>query len=163
MSQSVNTQVIENIILLAKKYQVQSLELAIQDWRVRVDTQASSTQPIPSNSVTVINTHLNEPHLPQSEPTLPHEIITPTVQKNDDIQKIVSPMPGIFYSKASPEMSPFVEIGQYVQAGDVVCIVEAMKIMYEVKAEKAGIIQAILLENGAVVEYGQALFELAQS
>ena len=75
-------------------------------------------------------------------------------------QTIVSPMVGTFYRKSSPESPAFVEVGQSVAIGDTLCIVEAMKIMHEVKAEQTGTIQAILVNEGDMVEYAQPLFSI---
>jgi acetyl-CoA carboxylase biotin carboxyl carrier protein len=69
-----------------------------------------------------------------------------------------SPMVGTFYRSPSPEAKPFVEAGQTVKEGDTVCIIEAMKLMNEIEADKSGIIKAILVENGQPVEFGQPLF-----
>lgn len=71
---------------------------------------------------------------------------------------VKSPMVGTFYRSASADGNPLVEIGQKVKEGDVLCIIEAMKIMNEINAEKAGTITQILSENGEAVEYGQPLF-----
>jgi acetyl-CoA carboxylase biotin carboxyl carrier protein len=71
---------------------------------------------------------------------------------------IDAPIVGTFYGSASPEAAPFVSVGDKVTADTVVCIVEAMKVMNEIKAEKAGVIKEILVENATPVEYGQALF-----
>lgn len=73
-------------------------------------------------------------------------------------EAVKSPMVGTFYRSASPGAKPFVEVGQQVKAGDTLCIIEAMKILNEIDAEKAGTITKILVENGQPVEYGQALF-----
>jgi len=69
-----------------------------------------------------------------------------------------SPMVGTFYRAASPGAKPFVDIGQNVKAGDTVCIIEAMKLLNEIEADRDGVIKAILVENGQPVEYGQPLF-----
>jgi acetyl-CoA carboxylase biotin carboxyl carrier protein len=69
-----------------------------------------------------------------------------------------SPMVGTFYRSSAPGAKPFVEIGQSVAEGDVVCIIEAMKLLNEIESDHAGTIQAILVENGQPVEYGQPLF-----
>lgn len=68
-----------------------------------------------------------------------------------------SPMVGIFYRSSSPEAKPFIEVGQIVKLGDPLCIVEAMKMMNQIEADKAGIIKAILLENGEAVEFNEPL------
>lgn len=71
---------------------------------------------------------------------------------------VKSPMVGTFYRSASPGAKPFVEIGDAIKEGETVCIVEAMKILNEIEADKSGTIVQILCENGQAVEYGQALF-----
>jgi acetyl-CoA carboxylase biotin carboxyl carrier protein len=71
---------------------------------------------------------------------------------------VTSPMVGTFYRASSPEAKPFVEVGSQVNVGDTLCIIEAMKMMNEIEADKAGIIKAILKENGQPVEYGEPLF-----
>ena len=70
---------------------------------------------------------------------------------------VSSPMVGTFYRSPSPSSPPFVEIGTHVKAGDVVCIIEAMKMMNQIEAEKAGIIEAILVNDGEPVEFDQPL------
>ncbi len=69
-----------------------------------------------------------------------------------------SPMVGTFYSAATPGAKPFASIGQQVDVGDTLCIIEAMKLMNQIEADKAGVIKAILVENGQPVEYNQPLF-----
>lgn len=71
---------------------------------------------------------------------------------------VKSPMVGTFYRSASPGAKPFIEIGTQVKEGDTVCIIEAMKILNEIEADKAGTITQVLVENGQAVEYGQPLF-----
>jgi len=71
-----------------------------------------------------------------------------------------SPMVGTFYRAPSPDAKPFVEVGQAVKEGQTICIIEAMKLMNEIEADKSGVIKAILVENGQPVEYGQPLFIL---
>jgi acetyl-CoA carboxylase biotin carboxyl carrier protein len=73
---------------------------------------------------------------------------------------IKAPMVGTFYRSPSPDAKAFVEVGQTVKEGDTVCIIEAMKLMNEIEADAAGVVKAILVENGQPVEYGQPLFIL---
>ena len=70
---------------------------------------------------------------------------------------ITSPMVGTFYAASSPEAAPFVEVGSTVNVGDVVCIIEAMKLMNEIKAEQAGKVTQICVKNGDPIEFGQVL------
>ena len=75
-------------------------------------------------------------------------------------QLVKAPMVGTFYRSPSPDAKAFVEVGQAVKKGDTVCIIEAMKLMNEIETDLAGVIKAILVENGQPVEYGQPLFIL---
>lgn len=74
---------------------------------------------------------------------------------------INSPMVGTFYRAPSPGAKPYADVGQHVKAGDTVCIIEAMKLLNEIEAETDGVIQEILVDNGAPVEFGQPLFVIA--
>jgi acetyl-CoA carboxylase biotin carboxyl carrier protein len=75
---------------------------------------------------------------------------------------ISSPMVGTFYASSSPGAKPFISVGDVVSEGDVVCIVEAMKMMNEIKSEYSGTVLSINVENAEPVEYGQSLFELSK-
>ena len=75
-------------------------------------------------------------------------------------EEIASPMVGTFYRKSSPESPAFVEVGDTVSEGQTLCIIEAMKVMNEIKAEKSGVITEILVENAKPVEFGQPLFKI---
>ncbi len=73
---------------------------------------------------------------------------------------VKAPMVGTFYRSPSPDAKAFVEVGQAIKEGEVICIIEAMKLMNEIDADAAGVVKAILVENGQPVEYGQPLFIL---
>jgi len=75
-------------------------------------------------------------------------------------KEITSPMVGTFYRAASPESPPFIDVGQEVNEDTVVCIIEAMKVMNEIKAEVKGVIAEVVAENGKPVQFGQALFKV---
>ena len=94
--------------------------------------------------------------IPQN-PVVPEQ---KTDLKKDNNIEIKSPMVGTFYAAPSPGAKPYVEIGDNVKPGDVVCVIEAMKLMNEIKAEVAGKIIQIQVENGEPVEFGQNLFML---
>ncbi len=76
------------------------------------------------------------------------------------LREITSPMVGTFYGSATPESAPYVTVGQEITEETVVCIIEAMKVMNEIKAETRGVVAEIAAENGKPVQYGQALFKL---
>ena len=75
-------------------------------------------------------------------------------------RELMSPMVGTFYRAASPESPPFIDVGQEVNEDTVVCIIEAMKVMNEIKAEVKGVIAEVVAENGKPVQFGQALFKV---
>ena len=85
-----------------------------------------------------------------------------TSEENLDGNFINSPMVGTFYASASPGTKPFINVGDLVAEGDVVCIVEAMKMMNEIKSEFSGTVLSVNVENSEPVEYGQSLFELSK-
>jgi acetyl-CoA carboxylase biotin carboxyl carrier protein len=84
----------------------------------------------------------------------------PAVPVASALKEIVSPMVGTFYSSPSPESAPFVEAGSEVTPDTVVCIIEAMKVMNEIKAEVSGVIAEVLVESGKPVQFGQPLFKV---
>ena len=81
--------------------------------------------------------------------------------ENSEGEVITSPMVGTFYAAASPGAKPFISVGDEIQEGDVVCIVEAMKMMNEIKSDYSGKVVSVLAENSEPVEFGQALFVIA--
>lgn len=94
---------------------------------------------------------------PAAAPVAP---AAPVAEAAVDASKLMkSPMVGTFYRSASPTASPFVEVGASVKEGDTLCIIEAMKMMNQIQADRAGVIKKILVENGSAVEFDQPLFE----
>ena len=85
------------------------------------------------------------------------------VEAEPEGHTVRAPMVGIFYEAPSPGKPPFVELGTEVKKGDVICIIEAMKIMNQIEAEVSGVISRILVENGEPVEYGQPLYLIRES
>lgn len=85
---------------------------------------------------------------------------TPKPIESVPLREILSPMVGTFYRSASPDVPPFVDVGKTVTEDTVVCIIEAMKVMNEIKAETSGIIAEMLAENGKPVQFGQVLFRV---
>lgn len=82
-----------------------------------------------------------------------------TAAAPDKSKLMTSPMVGTFYRSASPTANPFVEVGQTVKEGDTMCIIEAMKMMNQIQADRSGTIKKILVDNGSTVEFDQPLFE----
>jgi acetyl-CoA carboxylase biotin carboxyl carrier protein len=84
--------------------------------------------------------------------------VTEDLQKEEDLEEFLSPMVGTFYRSAGPGIDPFISVGSHVETGQVLCIIEAMKLMNEIEAESNGIIRKILVEDSQPVEFGQPLF-----
>jgi acetyl-CoA carboxylase biotin carboxyl carrier protein len=82
------------------------------------------------------------------------------VPQGEKLVEIKSPLVGTFYAQPSPDSEPFVELGSHVEQDTVVCIIEAMKVMNEIKAEMSGVIVDVVGVNGSAVEYGQVLFKV---
>ena len=90
--------------------------------------------------------------------TAPGDAVATEPEPEPGGERITSPMVGTFYRSPSPDVDPFVSVGSEVEEGSVVCIIEAMKVMNEIKAETRGIVRSILVENAAPVQFGQPLF-----
>lgn len=95
---------------------------------------------------------------PIQRPAVPEKEIEEAIPQEENLVTITSPIVGIFYRSPSPDASPFVEEGSNVKKGQVLCIVEAMKLMNEIESDIDGIVRKILVENGQPVEYGEPLF-----
>jgi acetyl-CoA carboxylase biotin carboxyl carrier protein len=130
-------------------------ELEIQEGEERV--RITRTVPQGQQSVTFHTSpqHAGPTAVPAAVATAaPVEAAAPAAPEGHAVK---SPMVGTFYRAASPGAKPFVEVGDSVQEGDTLCIIEAMKLMNEIEADKAGVVKQILAENGQPVEYGQPL------
>ena len=112
-----------------------------------------SSQPVYTESIQTIEDR--PPERSKEESKEPAE-------DEDSGDLINSPMVGTFYASASPGSKPFISVGDHVNEGDVVCIVEAMKMMNEIKSEFSGEVLSINVENSQPVEYGQTLFEISK-
>jgi len=134
---------IEEMLQLMESRGLVELEMEHQGMRIRLKKASSGPAPQVVEYVAGVP-HPAAPSKPAAEET--HRIV------------IKSPMVGTFYRAPAPDAPPFVEIGQDLEPGQVVCIIEAMKLMNEIKAEVAGRVAEILVENGAPVEFGQPLF-----
>lgn len=144
---------IRKIIDLMREKGVGEMEIQEGEESVRI-SQVAGTVP----QVTTYPTHFSAQEIIPA-PTITTTITTPKHQP-DKKNTINSPMVGIFYLSSSPGSTPFVEIGKRIKAGDVLCIVEAMKMFNQIESDRGGIITAILAENGQPVEYDQPLFTI---
>lgn len=128
-------------------------ELSIEQKGIKLAIKRGISAPVVVHSAPVAHAHA---------PTSPSAAAAPAAKKDEDagLEAIISPMVGTFYRSASPEAEPFVKVGDTVGPETVVCIIEAMKVMNEIKAEVRGTVVRVLAEDGKPVQYGQALFEL---
>jgi len=88
----------------------------------------------------------------------PVQVVEPAAPAAPDGHVVKAPMVGTFYRSPNPSSPPFVEVGQSVKEGEPLCIIEAMKLLNEIEADKSGVVKEVLVENGEPVEYGQPLF-----
>ena len=98
----------------------------------------------------------------RSAPAAPQKLETSTETTDGNVSYITSPFVGTFYRAPNPEAAPFVDEGTKIKKGQVLCIVEAMKLMNEIESEVEGVITQILVESGQPVEYGEPLFKIRQ-
>jgi acetyl-CoA carboxylase biotin carboxyl carrier protein len=138
---------LKTLIELVESSGIGELEIQEGEERVRITRAAGSAPGVavaagsPGAAVAV----------PQAAPAAPAAPVQP------EGHLVKSPMVGTFYRSASPGAKPFVDVGDTVQVGDPLCIIEAMKLMNEIESDKAGVVKQILVENGQPVEFGQPL------
>ena len=124
------------------------------------------SNPIPSNFISSTTPIISEPTqqslIAKLSAPSPEETVTQEISQTSDVlesgNKMNSPMVGTFYSAPNPESEPFVKVGDQINEGDVLCIIEAMKMMNEVKSEYSGTVKQILVDNAEPVEFDQTLF-----
>lgn len=139
---------IKKLIELVQETGIAELEVRDGDETIRVAQFAPGTSPGPSGSANV------------SAQTLPAEDVHVAVEKNKAGTVMPAPMAGTFYRSPAPGEAPFVDVGDTVAVGDVLCIVESMKMMNKVESEFAGQIAEVLVENGKPIESGTGLFRI---
>ena len=141
---------LKTLIDLVSESNVSELEITEAEGKVRI-VKASGVPMMHQPAMTM---------MPVASQTVPASSVAPEAPGVAEPagHAVKSPMVGTFYRSSSPGSSAFVEIGTVVKEGDTVCIIEAMKILNEIEADKSGTVTKILSENGQAVEYGQALF-----
>ena len=144
---------IKAIIDLMKKHDLSVFEIEKEGFRLKLQRGASAPQT--AIVAPVVAAAPAEGAVAGTEPAPAAKAIESVPMK-----EIVSPMVGTFYRAASPDAPAFVEVGKPVTEDTVVCIIEAMKVMNEIKAETSGVIAEVLADNGKPVQFGQALFRV---
>jgi acetyl-CoA carboxylase biotin carboxyl carrier protein len=152
---------IKAIIDLMKKNSVSEFELEKQDFKIRLK-RGSTNGNAGSLEDSPVLTYIQPNVLQAAGPGSPAQTPALAAPASTEVD-IKSPMIGTFYRAPSPESGSYVEVGAEVNAETVVCIIEAMKVMNEIKAEAKGVITQVLLENAKPVEFGQPLFKLRPS
>ncbi|MBI3087600.1 MAG: acetyl-CoA carboxylase biotin carboxyl carrier protein [Candidatus Omnitrophica bacterium] len=145
---------IEEMLQLMESRGLVELELEHQGMRLRLKKAGQSGPQL----VEYVTGMPQPPTASTASPTAPKAV--GAAEESGRRVIIKSPMVGTFYRAPAPDAPPFVEVGQDVDAGQVVCIIEAMKLMNEIKSEVAGQVMEVLIENGEAVEFGQPLFAL---
>lgn len=148
---------IKKLIDLLEETGVAEIEIKEGEESVRISRQLPQTAPTMSFMPPMMQPMMGAPAAAPVA-AAPAEPAAPEKPKQPSGHNVTSPMVGTFYRAASPGAKSFVEVGHSVKAGDTLCIIEAMKILNQIEADKAGVIAAILVENGQPVEYGQPLF-----
>ncbi len=146
---------IKAIIDLMKKNSISEFELEKQDFKIKL--KRGGVGPVVMEEPLATGGYAPVPMV--SAPAAAVGALPPAPAASSEIE-IKSPMIGTFYRAPSPESAPYVDIGTEVGPETVVCIIEAMKVMNEIKAEVRGVITQILIENAKPVEFGQALFKV---
>ena len=136
---------IEEMLQLMESRGLVELEMEHQGLRIRLKKSSGS----PAPQVVEYVAGVPQPARAPGQPPPPEESRRVVIK---------SPMVGTFYRAPAPDAPPFAEVGQEIEVGQVVCILEAMKLMNEIKSEVAGLVAEILVESGAPVEFGQPLF-----
>lgn len=149
---------IKAIIDLMKKNSITEFELEEKDSKLRLKRGLNGTSPTTQGEEMV-----QMIPAPIIAPALTTTVVSPAPLANSGEIDIKSPMIGTFYRSPSPESVSYVEVGVEVNPDSVVCIIEAMKVMNEIKAEVKGVITQILVENGKPVEFGQPMFKVRPS
>jgi acetyl-CoA carboxylase biotin carboxyl carrier protein len=144
---------LKTLIDLVQQSGIAELEITEGEEKVRISRGASPTPPAAAPPVTLVPISATE-----SDVTGPAAAAEPAAPEGYVLK---SPMVGTFYRAPAPGSKPFVEPGQAVKAGDVVCVIEAMKLLNEIEADQGGVIKEIYVENGQPVEYGEPLFLIA--
>lgn len=148
MLSSVSEFMIENGIV--------ELEMVTQGQEIRLKRgQAVSSEMVTMRSMEAMTAVASAPAMAPVAPAA-----APVVETKSNYHVISSPFVGTFYRAAGPNQDPFVEVGKIVNAGDSLCIIEAMKLMNEIESDAKGRVVRILVQNGTPVEFGEPLFEI---
>lgn len=145
---------LKKLIDLVEESGIAEIEVTEGEEKVRITRTTAAAAPIYAAPAPAAAAPVTAPVA--AAPAAAAPAAAPAARDLSNAQK--SPMVGTFYRAPGPNAAAFVEVGQQVKAGDTLCIIEAMKLMNEIEAEKSGVVKEILVENGTPVEYGEPLF-----
>ena len=145
---------LKKLIDLVEESGISELELTEDGEKVRISRNFTSA---PVQQYAPVQYNAPQFAAPAAAPS-PAALEVPAVEEGHAVK---SPMVGTFYRSPSPDAKSFVEVGDTVAVGDTLCIIEAMKLLNEIEADKAGVIKKILVDNGQAIEYGEPLFIIA--
>ena len=126
---------------------------------VKISMKKDKAPVVPANSSSGVQ-YITIPENVQPKEASQSKENNSEIKETEDYKVVKSPMVGTFYSKSSPEAKPYVEVGSQVKRGDILCIVEAMKLMNEIESEFDGEIVEICVKDGEMVDYGKLLFKI---
>ena len=154
---------LKTLIDLVSDSNVSELEITEAEGKVRIVKSGPSqamqvAQPVVSAAPVATAIAPAAPVVPAAAPVPIQQAVEAPAATEADDHIVKSPMVGTFYRSPSPEAKAFVDVGSAVAVGDTLCIIEAMKLLNEIECDHAGVIKAILVENGQPVEYGEPLF-----
>ncbi len=154
----IDKEFLESLIRMIDESSLDNLEIERGGTRIRLSKSPDGTPlvagPAPANPVLAPAS----PSPAAPPPAGAESVAAPAPSSN--LVDVTSPMVGTFYRAPAPDAQPYVSVGKQVEPGDVLCIIEAMKLMNELECETAGAIAEICIENGEPVEYGQVLFRI---
>jgi acetyl-CoA carboxylase biotin carboxyl carrier protein len=148
---------LEKIIKIVEKSEIAELEWEKNKERIRIRKDFGPAQPMMAYAHSMPHAPAASP-APQVSPVATPQASAPKAEAKG--KEVLSPFVGTFYSSPSPTSAKYVEMGSRVKKGDVLCIIEAMKIMNEIEAEFPGKVVGILVKDGQPVQYGQPLYQI---
>lgn len=148
---------VKKLIELLEESGIAELEISEGEESVRISRYARGGVPGPQQPAMVIQSVPQAP-MAMAPAAIPAAAAPAAAPADDKDHTVASPMVGTYYSAASPGAKPFVELGMEIRVGQVLCIIEAMKMMNQIESELAGRVTGILAKNGDPVEFGQPLF-----
>jgi acetyl-CoA carboxylase biotin carboxyl carrier protein len=156
---------IEQLLHFMTEHDLEEFEYSEGDLTIRLKKRSASAAPRHMAAPEIIVAGAAPPQIssaPASSPAPPSPVLE-TPRSTDELHLVKSPIVGTYYESPSPGAEPFVKIGAYVETGQTLCVVEAMKLMNEIESDISGEVLRVFVENGQPVEYGQPLFGIRPS